>query len=157
VGKYSRQELLDALEGYSSAVDGFSESGDWSGFADLFTEDVTYIEHAYGVFHGREEVRRWIVEVMKPFPYMRFTHDWVAFDDDNDAIVLNIRNTLDHPTDAGVEFSFPNWTRLVYGGGGLFSSEEDVYNPSRDAPRAIGEWIEAGGKLLAEPIPMKHS
>jgi hypothetical protein len=156
MGKYPHAELMQAYEHYSRTVDGCSTSGDWSPYADLFTPDVTYIEHAYGTFYGREEVRRWIVAVMAPFPHMRFRHSWTAVDETNDAVVVEIQNVLDHPVDAGVEFSFPNITRLVYGGEGLFASEEDVYNPARDAPRAVGAWIKAGGVLLAEPIPMRH-
>jgi len=87
---------------------------------------------------------------MAPFPQMRFPQEWVAYDDENDAAVMCVLNVLDHPTDPGVSFSFPNLTRLVYAGNGLFSSEEDVYNPTRDAPAAIGAWLAAGGELRAE-------
>ena len=157
MGRFTREELVQALEHYEKVVDGCSESGDWRPFADLFTEDVTYIEHAYGIFHDRESVRRWIVEVMAPFPHMRFGHDWVAFDDDNDAIVMQINNILDHPTDPEVHFGFPNWTRLIYAGEGLFSCEEDCYNPRRDAPREVGAWLEAGGRLATTDFaPMQH-
>ncbi len=157
MGRFSRDELQRALDNYSATVDRCSATGDWRPFADLFTVDVHYIEHAYGEFHGREEVRRWIVEVMAPFPHMRFPHAWVAFDDDNDAIVVGIRNILDHPTEPGVEFEFPNVTRITYAGGGLFSREEDTYNPARDAPRVVGAWMAAGGQMLCEPrVEMKH-
>jgi hypothetical protein len=156
MGRFARAEVQDALANYNAVVDKCSETGDWSPFADLFTEDVEYLEHAYGVFHGREELRMWIIDVMKPFPHMRFPHAWIAFDDENDAVVVGIRNVLDHPTEQGVEFEFPNVTRLVYAGNGLFSSEEDVYNPARDAPGVVGAWVQAGGQLLSAPIPMKH-
>jgi hypothetical protein len=157
VGRFSKAELQDALEHYSSTVDEIAKTGEWSQFADLFTEDVHYVEHAYGIFDNREDVRRWIVDVMAPFPHMRFPHEWVAFDEENDAIVVGIRNVLDHPTEPGVEFWFPNVTRIVYAGDGLFSAEEDTYNPARDAARVIGEWIQAGGQMLCEPkVPMKH-
>ncbi len=109
MGRFSRQELEDAFEHYAEIADRCSETGEWGPFADLFTEDCTYIEHAYGVMQGREQVRSWIVDVMRPFPHMRFPHDWVAYDDDNDAIVVCIKNLLDHPTEDGVEFWFPNW------------------------------------------------
>ena len=50
-----------------------------------------------------------------------------------------------------------NWSRLVYGGHGLWQSEEDVYNPSRDAPRVFKAWLAAGGTLEATAqIAMKH-
>jgi hypothetical protein len=87
---------------------------------------------------------------------MHFAHSWVAYDDENDAIVVEIQNLLAHPTDPGVSFGFPNLTRLVYGGDGLFSSEEDVYNPHRDAPAVIGQWLKAGGQLASPPqVDMK--
>jgi hypothetical protein len=156
MGQFSRAELEEALAGYEAKVVVMSRTGDWSGFADLFTEDAVYIEHAYGVFHGREAIRTWIVDVMAPFPHMRFPQDWVAYDEENDAIVIGIRNVLDHPTEPGVEFGFPNVSRLVYAGDGLFSSEEDVYNPVRDAPRVVGEWLAAGGRMLTQPPPMTH-
>ncbi|MFD6354970.1 nuclear transport factor 2 family protein [Nocardia tengchongensis] len=157
MGKFSRTELEDALREYSRVVDRCSETGDWGPFADLFVEDVEYIEHAYGTFHDRESVRTWIIEVMKPFPHMRFPHEWVAYDEDNDAIVVGIKNLLDHPTEPGVDFWFPNTTRLVYAGNGLFASEEDIYNPARDAARVIGEWVKAGGVMRCAPqVEMKY-
>jgi hypothetical protein len=155
MGKYPLDEIMAAYHHYSSTVDECSRTGDWRPYADCFTPDVVYLEHAYGTFHGREEVRQWIVDVMAPFPHMHFRHSWTAIDEDNDAVVVEIQNILDHPTEPGVEFTFPNVTRLVYGGDGLFASEEDVYNPKRDAPAAVGAWIKAGGTMLARPIPMK--
>jgi len=153
VGRFTREELEGALGHYESVVNNCSRSREWAPFADLFTEDVTYIEHAYGTFHGREQVREWIVAVMAPFPQMRLTHEWIAYDEENDAISICVNNVLDHPTDQGVEFSFPNLTRLVYAGEGVFSSQEDVYNPARDAPRVVGEWLEAGGQMRSDPSP----
>ncbi|WP_109505572.1 nuclear transport factor 2 family protein [Nocardioides speluncae] len=152
MGRFTRAELAAAFHHYSAVVDGCATSGDWGPFADLFTEDVHYIEHAYGEFHSREDVRTWIVGVMAPFPHMRFPHEWVAYDEENGAILIGIKNLLDHPTEPGAEFWFPNWTRLVYAGDGLFSSEEDVYNPHRDAGRVIGEWMSAGGQMLTKPM-----
>ena len=47
--------------------------------------------------------------------------------------------------------------RIVYGGGGLWREEEDVYNPVRDAPRVIKAWREAGGRCeTREQVAMKH-
>ncbi|MEI7716429.1 MAG: nuclear transport factor 2 family protein, partial [Mycobacterium sp.] len=99
MGAFSRAEIEHAVGHYTTVVEGCSESGDWRPFADLFTEDVVYTEHHYGVFHGREAVREWIVAVMAPFPHMRFPSDWIAYDDENDAVVIMIKNLLDHPTD----------------------------------------------------------
>lgn len=154
--RFTRDELMAALDHYTKVVEVCSSTGDWAPFADLFTEDVHYIEHAYGEMHGREAVREWIIGVMKPFPHMRFPHTWVAIDEENGAIVTEIINALDHPTEPGKVFGFPNITRLVYAGDNLFSSEEDVYNPVRDAPRVVGEWLQAGGVMQAQPMAATH-
>jgi len=158
MAKFSRDELESALRIYNDARDRASITGDWSIWADVFTEDADYVEHAFGVFKGRDQIRDWITKVMAPFPHMTFPQDWVAYDDDNAAIVFQCQNRLEHPTDPdGAPFQFASWTRLVYAGDGTFSSEEDVYNPARDANKVIGAWLEAGGKLAIEPqVGMKH-
>ena len=143
---FPNAEIEQAVRHYTSVVEECSASGDWRPFADLFTEDVVYTEHHYGVLHGRETVRDRIVAVMAQFPHMRFPSDWTAYDEDNDGVALAIRNLLDHPTDPdGEPLWFPNWTRLVYAGNGQFSSEEDIYNPGRHAPRVIDAWLHASG------------
>jgi len=156
--KTARAELERALALYNAARDEASRTGDWSVWAERFTEDARYVEHAYGELAGREAIRDWIQKVMAPYPTMTFPQDWVAFDEEGGAVVFQCQNAFPPPYDAGGRpFSFPTWTRLVYGGGGLWASEEDVYNPARDAPRVFEAWIAAGGKpLTREQVKMKH-
>ena len=52
--------LQSAFDRYVKRVEEICGSRDWSAFADMFTEDATYREHAYGDFTGREEIRPWI-------------------------------------------------------------------------------------------------
>ena len=152
MSKYPRAELEAALRVYNDARDRASSTGDWGVWADLFTEDADYVEHAYGVFKGRNQIRDWITKVMAPFPHMTFPQDWVAYDEETGAIVFQCQNRLEHPSDPeGAPFQFPSWTRLVYAGNGKFSYEEDVYNPARDADRTVRAWIVAGGKLACAP------
>jgi ketosteroid isomerase-like protein len=158
MGKYPRAEIEQALATYCRARDEASRTGDWSIWADVFTEDAHYIEHAYGELDGREAIREWITGVMAPFPRMTFPQDWCVIDEANDAVVFQCQNQFPEPFDAdGKPFQFPNWTRLVYGGGGRWKSEEDIYNPGRDAPRAFKGWLDAGGKLESkERVKMVH-
>ena len=65
---FSLGELRAAFEQFSRVSDACAASGDYNAFADLFTEDCTYIEHVFGEMHGREAVRRWIVPLMKQHP-----------------------------------------------------------------------------------------
>jgi hypothetical protein len=158
MGSYAREEILEAFERYKRARDEASRTGDWSPWADCFTEDAHYVEHAYGELHGREAIRTWITGVMAPFPRMTFPQDWWVLDEANGAVVFQCQNQLPPPfaTD-DCPFQFPNWTRLVYGGDGLWKSAEDVYNPARDAPRVLKAWIAAGGRFEShEQVAMKH-
>jgi len=158
MGGHAREEILAAFDGYKRARDEASRTGDWSIWAAVFTEDASYLEHAYGELQGRAAIEEWITGVMKPFPRMTFPQDWWVLDEDREAIVFQCQNQFPEPFDEnGQPFQFPNWTRIVYGGGGLWKSEEDVYNPSRDAPRVIKAWIRAGGRFEApEQVHMEH-
>ena len=158
MGAYAREEILEAFEAYKRARDEASRSGDWSVWAALFTDDAHYTEHAYGEIHGRQAIEEWIVGVMAPFPTMTFPQDWWVLDEERDAIVFCCQNTFPEPfrTD-GTPYAFPNWTRLVYGGEGKWKSEEDIYNPKRDAPGVFKGWVKAGGKLESvEQVKMVH-
>lgn len=154
----TRDELLDAFARYNAARDEASRTGDWSVWAAVFREDARYVEHAYGELRGREAIREWITRVMAPFPRMTFPQDWWVVDEERGAVVFQCQNQLPEPFQAdGRPFGFPSWTRLVYGGRGLWASEEDVYNPARDAPRVIRAWRAAGGTFESpERVQMVH-
>lgn len=158
MGEITREEILAAFEHYNRARDKASQSGDWSLWAAVFTEDAHYVEHAYGEFHGRRAIEKWITAVMAPFPTMTFPQDWVALDLEHAAVVFQCQNQFPEPFQAdGTPYQFPTWTRLVYGGGGLWKSEEDIYNPARDAQRVIKGWVKAGGRFeSAEQVQMAH-
>ncbi len=158
MARIPREALQSAFRRYNEARDAASRSGDWGVWADRFTEDARYVEHAYGEFRGREAIRAWITGVMAPYPQMTFPQDWVAIDEERGAVVFQCQNQFPEPFDAdGRPFGFPSWTRLVYGHDGLWQSEEDVYNPARDAGRVFKAWVQAGGRPLAkEQVAMRH-
>ncbi len=129
-------------------------SGDaWAG---KFTEDVHYVEHAYGEVHGREAVRDWITRVMAPFPHMDFPMDWHVIDEERGWVIFQCQNRLPHPNEPdGPPFQFPTWILIRYAGDGLWSYEEDNYNP-KEAGDTIKAWLAAGGKLrVREQVKMK--
>src|SRR6478752_1312092 len=92
---YSREELETAFQAYQDEVDRIAGSGDWSRFADLFTEE-----------RGR--------------------------------IVCDVYNELHDPGD-GQPHGASNITILTYAGNGLWSCEEDIYNPATFL-RAAKKW-----------------
>ena len=144
---YSREELESAFQDYQDEVDRIAGSGDWTRFADLFTEDATYVEHAYGTFSGREAIRGWIVRTMADFPGSAMPHfpiAWHVVDEERGRIVCEVYNELTDPGD-GQPHGASNITILTYAGDGLWSSEEDVYNPATFL-RATKKWCRVAGE-----------
>ena len=90
MAKYSTDELREAYEHFSRVSDECAASVDSNAFADLFTEDCSYIEHVFGEMHGREAVRASIVPLMKisPNDQMTYTHDWVLFEEERGRVVF---------------------------------------------------------------------
>ena len=124
------------------------ETHDWSGWADLFTEDALYEEHNLGVFNGRAAIKEWIVACMADYPTMTLWIDWHMIE--GDRVSFYIWNNLPDPTGTGRRFGFPNTTFLTYAGDGQFSFEGDYYNPA-DAGRVFVDWLGAGGTRDTPP------
>ena len=83
---------------------------------------------------------------MAPFPTMTFPYTWEVYDEKTEAYVFEALNAFPEPFQPdGTPYAFPTWTRLVYGGGGLWKSEEDVYNPARDAGQGV-QGVDRGGR-----------
>ncbi len=134
-----------------AAYDNFvavGESGDWSAWADLHTEDGVWMEHHLGRFEGREAIRTAIIDVMAQAPSsMTFPVEWVVFD--GTRVVYYPWQVLPHPS-GGEDFRFGCVTILEYAGDGQFSYQEDVYNP-KEGEAVFGAWIAAGGVLPTPP------
>ena len=133
MGEWSRAEIEDAFRVYQAAAAKGGETGDWNDWADRFTPDATYIEHLYGTMEGREAIRTWIHETMSTPPGSHmpsFPIGWYVVDEDRGWIVCQVFNRMADPGDGSVHEEY-NLTLLKYAGEGLFSYEEDVYNPTR--------------------------
>lgn len=137
---FPHEEVRAAWENFVAVGD----SGDWEAWADLHTVDGVWVEHHLGTFQGRDAIKRAIVDVMAMAPSdMRFPVEWVAFD--GDRVVYYPWQELPHPS-GGEPFRFGCVTVLQYAGDGLFSYQEDLYNPN-EGERVFTEWIAAGGVL----------
>ena len=152
--RWSRAELEAAFEHYQQTVRRAASTGDWALFSELFVDDADYIEHAYGQFSGRAEIRDWIIRTMTTFPgsaMVAFPISWYVVDEERGWIVCEVQNVMADPGDGSVHQE-PNITILRYAGDHLFASEEDVYNPARYLPmvQAWARVADAHGRLSDE-------
>ena len=148
------EEIEQAFADYQDTVADIARTGEWSRFADMFTPDATYEEHAYGTFTGREEIRAWVVGTMTAFPgntMTSFPIAWHVVDPASSRVICEVRNLMPDPGD-GSHHEESNLTIMTYAGDGLFSREEDVDNPLRFARMSV-RWAriaEAHGNLSDE-------
>lgn len=151
---YPIEEVRRAYENFVRVGD----SGDWSAWADLHSVDGVWIEHHLGTFKGREAIRKAIVDVMTQAPReMFFPVEWVVID--GNRVVYYPWQVLPDPAGGDEVYRFGCVTILEYGGDGVFSSQEDIYNPA-EGNSVFGRWIKAGGKMpvaSAEPPPHRHN
>jgi SnoaL-like domain len=140
-------EIERAFAAYQATVAYIAQSGDWARFADMFTQDASYEEHAYGTLSGREEIRSWVLETMTAFPgntMSSFPIAWHVVDAPTNRVICEVRNLMPDPGDGSVREA-SNLTILTYGGDGLWSREEDIYNPMRFAKMSVG-WARVAAK-----------
>ena len=150
MGRWSREELEEAFDHYQKVARKCATSHDWDEWADLFTEDATYVEHLYGTMAGREAIRRWITETMKPSPVdemIWFPIEWYIIDEDRGWVTCLVWNRMADPGDGSLHQA-PNYTLLKYAGNNEWSFEEDIYNPT-EFQTMIGEWMETKKRLTA--------
>ena len=132
MGRWSRDELEEAFETYQATALKAATSHDWRPWADLFTEDATYVEHLYGRLGGREAIYNWIQSTMDEWPnneMIYFPIEWYVIDEERGWIVCQVWNRMADPGDGSIHQEY-NFTLLKYAGNGLWSYEEDIYNPA---------------------------
>ena len=140
MGRWTRDELEQAFASYQRVALRAGTTGDWNAWADVFTEDATYVEHVFGTFGGREAIRRWITTTMSTFPGNAMPHfpiDWYVIDEERGWVVCQVWNRMADPGDGSVHQAY-NFTLLKYAGDGLWSYEEDIYNPAQFAEMLSG-------------------
>jgi hypothetical protein len=154
MGRWSREDIEQAFDAYQAAALEGGTTGDWSRWANCFTEDATYVEHLYGRFGGREAILRWITETMSTPPGSDMPHfpiEWYVIDEDRGWIVCQVWNRMADPGDGSLHQEY-NFTLLKYAGGGLFSYEEDIYNPAHFATMLEG-WQARRDELAGAKTP----
>lgn len=131
----SREEVEREFKAYVER----GKANDWSAWADQFTEDARYVEHAMGNFSGREAIREWITSTMASVSGMTFPVDWHLID--GNRVVMYCWNIFEPLPGMTGEYKFAVVVILRYAGDGLWSLEEDVYNAT-ESEEVLGRFLE---------------
>ena len=154
---FSLDELSEAFDVFEATVaeiaaeaaaDRAAGPSAWTRFADLFTPDADYIEHALGTMHGREEIRPWIVKTMTRFPgdhMVAFPNLWKVFDAPTGRVIFEVDNPMCDPGDGSV-ITATILSIVTYAGDRLWRCEEDIYNPM-EFGAAAKRWCDRAREL----------
>ena len=120
---YSAEELDAAFRHYWQTG---CINEDWNAWADLFTEDVEYVEHQLGNLSGREAVRAWIVPLMNRYAEICTVYQWHTVDAERGRVIFAMLNRRDHPAGKGF-IDFPGLSIIDYAGDSLWKRQEDYW------------------------------
>lgn len=94
--------------------------------ADLFTDDVVFIDPAWGRVEGIDELRTFLSESMKGLEDWTFPIEFVAINGDN--VVVKWIQRLPGTRSDGTHYVQSGSSTLIYAGNGKFRYEEDLLN-----------------------------
>jgi len=140
MSEWSRSEIEEAYRHFVAAGD----AQNWDAWADLHSEDGVWVEHHLGMFRGREEIRVAIKQVMATAPPMEFPVEWHVVE--GNRVVFYPWQVFPDPKGGDEAYRFGCVTILEYAGDGLWSYQEDLYNP-REAEEVVKRWLLAGGEM----------
>jgi ketosteroid isomerase-like protein len=141
---HPRTEIEAAIERYlevrSDAEEG--RSG-WDALDQLFTDDATFIDPAWGRVTGIDALRHFWRESMQGLDDWRFPNLWSTID--GDQVVLRWTNRLPGQREDGSFYEVPGVSLMTYAGDGRFSYEEDIINMAH-----LGEVLAESGYRFAD-------
>ncbi|MEM7411355.1 MAG: nuclear transport factor 2 family protein [Myxococcota bacterium] len=146
MGRWSKEEIERAFKTYQVQGRAAARSGDWHRWGEMFTEDATYLEHQVGEWGGRAAIAREMAALMHksedtPWVWVnQYPVKAYLVDEDRGWVWSQIWNRMEDPGNGRV-FQENCLTMLRYDGHGLFSYEEDLYNPHAYV-RMVEEWVE---------------
>ena len=154
MGRFTREEIDTAFKRYQEVGLTAARSGDWKVWGSIFTEDCGYWEHSLGQWGGRDAVAREMGALMHktegtPWIWVnQYPVDAYVIDEDRGWVWSLIWNRMEDAGD-GLVRQCPCLTLLHYAGDGLFSFEEDLYDPNQFLAM-MDEWVAVNERCKAE-------
>ncbi len=124
---HTRDEVEAAVAQYLAVRERMDRGeGGWDEMADLFTDDATYIDPAWGRIEGNDAIRAFMSESMAGLEDWLFPIEWVSIDGDH--VVVKWTQRLPGQRADGTHYDNSGVSLLTYAGGGRFSRSEDHLN-----------------------------
>jgi hypothetical protein len=120
-------EIQDAVDRYLHIRQDIDAGDDtWASMANVFTDDVVYVDPAWGRIEGIVELREFLRESMAGLEDWRFPVDSSAIS--RDRAFIHWTQVLPVSRPDGTPYQQSGMSLLVYGGGGKFRFAEDILN-----------------------------
>src|SRR5262249_30606906 len=98
----------------------------WSALGEYFTDDVVYIDSAWGRYDGKDSVLKFMDESMAGLGDWTFPEQWTIAQDGR--VISFWYNVLPGERADGSPYSVPGLSILHYAGDRKFSYEYDIFN-----------------------------
>ena len=124
---YPREEVQAAVDRYVEfrrKMDAGEES--WGNLEQFFTDDLVFIDPAWGRVEGIDEARKFWVESMTGLEDWTFPVEFTAIEGNN--VVIKWLQITPGARPDGAPYQQSGISTLVYAGDGKFSYEEDILN-----------------------------
>ena len=150
---HPRDEVQAAVDAYVELRERIRNGDDtWTALADLFTDDVVYIDPAWGRVEGIDELRAFLDESMRGLEDWTFPVEFTAIDGDH--VVIKWIQQLPGTRPDGSRYEQSGISTLVYAGGGRFRYEEDLLNMTHVLEDlAASGWAPGEGFLMPPEHP----
>ena len=154
---HPRDEVQAAVDAYVEVRDRIGRGeATWLDLAEFFTDDVVYIDPAWGRIEGIDELREFLVDSMRGLEDWDFPIELTAIE--GDTVVIKWTQQLPGARPDGSRWEQSGISTLVYAGGGRFGYEEDLLNMAHVLEDlAASRWRPGDGFTPPPPRPNRDA
>ena len=131
MGRWTRDELEREWARYQQVALECGPAIDWDPFCDLYTEHAVMVIPGGMRIGGRDAMKHWYREAFsaEPLKYLwYYPVEWYMIDEDRGWVSCQFWCRMADPGDGSIH-EFKCFSLLKYAGDGLWSFEEDLWDP----------------------------
>jgi ketosteroid isomerase-like protein len=124
---FPREEIEAAVDRYVELRQRIDDGqATWRDYADQFTDDVVFVDPAWGRVEGKKDLLEFLEESMDGLEDWQFPVEFTAID--GDRVVVKWTQVMPGTHEDGSPIRQSGISTLVYAGNGKFRYEEDILN-----------------------------